>query len=122
MKDDFGVYDSFAFINQYLPKDAKLFLFRHVRGYWSDRDYVWGDSFLQGYFDYSTMNADELYKRLKSENITHIAMDTGWITEQILDRLTTSHEDYIWIQDMIEKNSILIYNNTKGAKVYKLKR
>ena len=59
-------------------------------------------------------------KRLKSENITHVVMDTGLINEQLLDRATTSHEDYIWIQDMIEKNSILIYNNTKGAKVYKL--
>ncbi len=37
------VYDAEAFINSSLPEDARIVLFDEVRGFYLDREYIWGN-------------------------------------------------------------------------------
>lgn len=36
-------YDAEAYVNEYLPPDAKVVLFDEVRGFYLDREYMWGN-------------------------------------------------------------------------------
>jgi hypothetical protein len=37
------VYDAEAYVNDYLPERARIVLFDEVRGFYLDRDYIWGN-------------------------------------------------------------------------------
>lgn len=61
------------FANETLPKNAKVLFFRDVRGYYFDRDYVWGDPLNPGIFSYSQLkDVFDLYQKLKNLGFTHI--------------------------------------------------
>lgn len=69
-------YSLYNYINQTLPKESKILLFREIRGYYLSRNYLWGDPLNQGMIFYEGMNsADELYRKLKELKITHILVN-----------------------------------------------
>ena len=56
-----------------LPPEAKVLLFREVRGYGAGFEYMWGDPINQNVVDYRRIeDFDKLYARLKELGITHV--------------------------------------------------
>lgn len=54
----------------------KILLFREIRGYYVDADYMWGDPLLQRVIDYrSIADSDALLKRLREVGVTHILIN-----------------------------------------------
>ena len=71
------IYKASKFINNNLPKDAKILLFRDTRGFFLEREYMWADPLYQMVIDYSKINnEDDFYKELKKLEITHILVNT----------------------------------------------
>jgi hypothetical protein len=65
-------YAAMRFINSHLPQDAKVMLiFLGSRGYYCDRDYVYGDEALGSVFQGSN-SAEEMRSKLKGMGITHL--------------------------------------------------
>ncbi len=59
--------------NQILPNNAKILLYKDVRGYYLNRDYAWGDPLNPGTFSYREIqNSQQLHKKLISLGFTHI--------------------------------------------------
>lgn len=83
-----GLVDEEAFIQQHvshyaatqfingLPGEPKILLFTEKRGFYLEKEYVWGDPIDQGYLDYFSMQSPEgLYQDLNRKGITHLLMD-----------------------------------------------
>ncbi len=67
------VYAVTQFTNATLPKNSKVLFFRDVRGYYLDRDYVWGDPLNPCVFSYAQIkNPEELHRKLRESGFTHI--------------------------------------------------
>ena len=65
-------YAAMRFINTHLPQDAKVMLvLLGSRGYYCDRNYVYGDEALGSVFLIS-QNGQEMHSRLKDMGITHL--------------------------------------------------
>ncbi len=62
------------YINQFLPENSIILLANDVRGYYLQRQYIWGESVTNMlYIDYTEIDSpDEFYGVLKQHNITHI--------------------------------------------------
>lgn len=72
-----SVYKASKFVNENLPLNSKILLFRDNRGFYLDRDYVWADPLFQTYIDYSKIrNEDDYYSVLKSIGVTHVIVNT----------------------------------------------
>lgn len=70
------IYKASKFINQELPENSKILLFRDNRGFFLDRNYVWGDPLLQVYLNHSKFkNETDFYQELKRLGITHILVN-----------------------------------------------
>ncbi len=56
-----------------LPKDARIFFYRDVRGYYVDPPYVWGDPLNPGVFSFRDLqNSGDLRRRLLDYGFTHV--------------------------------------------------
>jgi hypothetical protein len=67
------VYPAQEWVNAHLPPDARVLLFREIRGYYLDRDYLWGDPRNQGLIDYyGFAGPSGLARRLKELGVTHV--------------------------------------------------
>ena len=65
-------YAAMRFINKYLPQDARVMLiFLGSRGYYCDRNYVYGDEALNSIFLMSE-NGRDIRSKLKNMGITHL--------------------------------------------------
>jgi len=65
-------YGAMRFINSYLPQDAKVMLvFLGSRGYYCDRDYVYGDEALGSVF-LGSRSAEEMSLKLGEMGVTHL--------------------------------------------------
>ncbi len=61
-----------------LPADAKVLLFREIRGYRAGFDYVWGDPLNQAELDWRRLETPEAaYARLKEMGVTHLLEHPG---------------------------------------------
>ena len=61
-----------------LPPNAKVLLFREVRGYGAGFDYLWGDPMNQALIDYRRVSGpDELARRLKDLGVTFVLDHPG---------------------------------------------
>jgi 4-amino-4-deoxy-L-arabinose transferase-like glycosyltransferase len=69
------VYPADKWINDNLPKDAKVALFGDTRGFYLDRDYVWADPGHNAEFTRNYRSSDELVDYLKSRHVTHIMIN-----------------------------------------------
>lgn len=70
-------YDAYRrFSAELAGKRARVLLFREIRGYYLDVDYLWGDPYNQGLIDYRAMaSSDELLKRLVQLRVTHVLVN-----------------------------------------------
>ena len=64
------------FMNEELPSEGAVLAFNEVRGYLSDREFIWGDPNLQGYIDYSQLKTkSSLMNRLHALGIRYILIN-----------------------------------------------
>lgn len=69
-------YNVYKYINETLAPDAKILLFREIRGYYLERPYMWGDPLNQSAIVYEQFpNALALFNHLKKYGITHIVIN-----------------------------------------------
>lgn len=68
-------YSVFQYINKHAPLNSKILLFREIRGYYLNRDFILGDP-LKNVIVYDKINTvGELKERLLSLGITHIVIN-----------------------------------------------
>lgn len=61
-----------------LDPDDRVLLFREIRGYYLDADYIWGDPMNQGVIRYTDIRGPKaLHARLKELGITHVLVNRG---------------------------------------------
>ena len=106
------IYRASKFINANLPENSRILLFRDTRGFFLDRDYVWGDPLFQVYINYSKLkNEDDFYKELKSIGITHILVNTGFeFRGQIVNENRYSLRILNMTDNLLKKYTINLYN------------
>lgn len=85
----FELYPLYTYINSHLPKDAKILLIHEVRGFYLERDYLWGN---QGHHDaipWTRFGNEERMRRFLREElgVTHVL-----INHRILPREATVPE------------------------------
>jgi hypothetical protein len=109
------------YINTNTSEDAKILLANDVRGYYIERNYVWGDpmnSLL--YVDYRTIkNSEQLYITLKKLGITHIRITLfsqynytyGFVSEYYGKHVTELYSELFHDYSILvyEKNNVLLY-------------
>ncbi|MBI3026884.1 glycosyltransferase family 39 protein [Candidatus Woesearchaeota archaeon] len=121
-----AIYKASKFVNSNLPENSKILLFRDTRGYFLDRDYVWGDPLMQLYIDYSKFkNEDELYEELKSKGITHILANTRFSWSNVLQDVVANDYRYnkriLGLMDnLLIKHTVNIYDN-EGILINRMK-
>ncbi|MBI5624813.1 MAG: glycosyltransferase family 39 protein [Elusimicrobia bacterium] len=72
--------DHYAFFrkaSQVLPPGSKTLLFREIRGYYLDADYLWGDPVNQDLIDYHGLDPAGLRARLSELRVTHVLVNEG---------------------------------------------
>jgi hypothetical protein len=85
-------YAAMHFINTHLPQDAKIMLvFLGSRGYYCDRNYVYGDEALSSVFLRSE-NGQEMHSKLKSMGITHLLIHDFLFGRWVHDNLKEKAE------------------------------
>jgi 4-amino-4-deoxy-L-arabinose transferase-like glycosyltransferase len=87
-------YAAMRFINNHLPQDAKVMLiFLGSRGYYCDREYIYGDEALGSVF-LGSDTAEEMHLNLKGMGITHLLiydpLFARWITDNLRERMERS--------------------------------
>ena len=83
-------YAAMRFVNTHLPQDAKVMLiFLGSRGYYCDRNYVYGDEALGSVFQGSA-HAEEMRSKLKGMGVTHLLIYDPlfgrWVNENLKER------------------------------------
>ncbi len=69
-------YRAFAFINEWLPKDAKVALYGEPRAYYLDREYLWADQEHSTVIDYERMASPaDLLRRYLQLGVTHVLIN-----------------------------------------------
>ena len=115
---DNNPYKAAKFVDESLPKNAKLLLFTEQRGFYFNRDYVWGQPYSQGYiYYYDISEPARLYDRLKEKGITHVMLNDNvgfFLKESNIDNKTFS-----LMTGMLKQKSKMIYNED-GIEIYEL--
>lgn len=124
LKDHNG-YDVFQYINDKLPKDARLLIFRDVRGYLSGRDYMISTEYSQKTVDLPNIaDKNALYRRLKELGITHVFINTKLELFQPGAAIQNfkpyvSEKSDRMMMDMLKDGGKLVYENN-GIMLYAL--
>jgi hypothetical protein len=73
----FDVYRASEFVNENLPKHAKIALFGETRGFYLDRDYLWADPGHNALIPYRSMGSDpgRLLDWLESQCINYVLVN-----------------------------------------------
>jgi len=71
------MYPVSQFLNQALPAQSKVLLFRELVAYYIDIPLVWGDPTLQGWINYDAIpDASTLLRELRTKGVTHVLNST----------------------------------------------
>jgi len=74
------VYDASMAVNRAAPPDGKVILFGEPRGYYIDRDYLWGDPGHHRLIPYDTLTTPRaLVTHFREMGITHVLLNAGQI-------------------------------------------
>ena len=87
-------YGAMRFINNHVPQDAKVMLiFLGSRGYYCERDYVYGDDALGSVFQGSD-SGEEMHSKLRGMGITHLLiydpLFVRWVSGNWKEKAETS--------------------------------
>ncbi|MFA6319111.1 MAG: glycosyltransferase family 39 protein [Elusimicrobiota bacterium] len=72
--------DHYAFFkkaSRLLPPGSRTLLFREIRGYYLDADYIWGDPVNQSLIAYRRLDLPGLEGRLSGLGVTHVLVNEG---------------------------------------------
>jgi len=118
IKETYGATLTSEFIDNYLPKNAKLFFYPIAPGYHFNKNYIWGDKLQAGnYIGYSAMKGPEdLLVRLRQLGITHMVVDKGfWRTRPHYQE----EEIENWIVEITQRYSFFMFRD-RHFSVYQL--
>ncbi|MDD5686464.1 MAG: glycosyltransferase family 39 protein [Elusimicrobia bacterium] len=93
------IYPISRYINENLPENSKVLLFNETRGYYIDKEYLWGDCGNQGIINYYELrDLKELRAKLSKLKITHILVKNKGIG-------CSQYESYVFnlMNDFIKK-------------------
>lgn len=118
IKETWGSTLTSEFIEDNLPKNAKLFFYPMACGYHFNKDYVWGDKLQAGdYIGYSKMKGPrDLLARLKELGITHMVVDKGYWPPRLHYREDEIHK---WVTDIMQEYSYFMFKD-RNLSLYKL--
>jgi 4-amino-4-deoxy-L-arabinose transferase-like glycosyltransferase len=72
------IYPACAYINENLPENAKVVLFADTRGFYCERDYMWGDEIHSTLIPYDRFsNAADMVRFLRGIGVTHALVNFG---------------------------------------------
>ncbi|MCH8004327.1 MAG: glycosyltransferase family 39 protein [Nanoarchaeota archaeon] len=108
------IYKPSKFINSNLPENSKILLFRDVKGFFLERDYVWSNPTTQVYINYSKYkNEKDYYEDLKKLGITHIMVNNGSFAkyrEFTIKEIRHTEKNLNMTNNLLEKYTINLYN------------
>lgn len=104
VKETWGITRTAEFIDNSVKKNAKLFFYPLICGYYFNRDYIWGDKLHAGDFmGYSNMRGPaDLLMRLKALGITHMVVDKGYWPPRGPYKEEDIHK---WVAEMTQTDS-----------------
>jgi len=102
-------------------EDAKICLYGDIRGYYSQHPYVGCHPAWQGYIDYAGIDSSTLLERYEEIGITHLLVENSMFTDV---KGISSRDDLVEqgnkaVQELVEGNAKLIYENAQG-KLYEI--
>jgi len=109
------VWLTFQWANRELPLDAKaLFLPYETRGYYFDREYIWGNPIGQRYIRFERYDdVESLWADLRKLGITHIVENPNWVYADLEhwehDRALMLELEQSCSQLLFEENQIQLY-------------
>ena len=79
----FYMSSMFFYINEEIPIDATILSFNEVRGFLSDREFIWGVPELQGYIDYDKLTQNgALRERFEQIGVDYILINNTQYTSE----------------------------------------
>lgn len=73
---ELDLYPASKFINDELPKNAKIAMFGDTRGFYIDRNYFWAEPLHNALIPFDTMNdGNDLIKWFRSHKVTHVLIN-----------------------------------------------
>lgn len=116
LSERFDLYNASEFVNENLPKDAKIALFGETRGFYLDRDYIWADPGHNALIPYDKMDSgpDQLIEWLESHGIHYI----------LVNHTNIPNEDTTLVGKVIQDGADELYavspDPTRGIGVYQI--
>ncbi|HAM34877.1 MAG TPA: hypothetical protein DCP85_02985 [Elusimicrobia bacterium] len=106
-----------------LPPGSRLLLFREIRGYYLNADYLWGDPNIQGVIAYARLaDPEALRKRLEELGVTHILINEalGMYAPGFgyYDRRTLDLMDGVlarWSRPLLREDGLALYALTRAG-------
>ncbi|MFH1369208.1 MAG: glycosyltransferase family 39 protein [Elusimicrobiota bacterium] len=112
-------YRTYTYINRTLPPGSKVFLYRELRGYYLERNYLWGDPINQTEVVYGKYaKPAELKKRLDELDVTHVLVNYNMYmpSETYYDSRTVFLMESVilrYCREIYEANGIILYSLKK---------
>lgn len=108
-------YESFSWMDENLPADAKVLLAGEVRGYYLRRPYVWGDPLNEVQLGYERLaDARALAARLRGLGVTHVQVSPG--LPPLLPEVVSGAAAKL---DGLLKRAVLLHE-ARGYRVYQI--
>jgi hypothetical protein len=103
-------YAAMRFINNHLPQDAKVMLiFMGDRGYYCDREYVFGEGFLGTLFRGPTP-PEVILAGLQRERVTHLFINDPFFQRWAQENLSDAGRNYL--KEFFGKYAIILFNRS----------
>lgn len=95
-------YAAMAYVNAVLPQSAKILLYREVRGFYLEREYLVGDPQNEVLVPYESLfTAEDLRRHLKELGVTHVFFNSRFMPFSL--RLTEFQRADALVQEVLQK-------------------
>lgn len=119
LKATLDIYPADTWMNGHLPKDANVILFADTRGFYLNRNFVWGDYGHNIEFSWHFNSVEDFTGFLKSKHITH-----AMINYMILPKPDDATGTAEWIYKAIQSDKfkqVFPNDNTGHVAVYEIR-
>jgi len=117
-------YEAFKYINENLPKDVKIMLIGEAKVHYLKRDFIFNDVHnFTPIVEWTKVskNGDELYRKIKEEEVTHILINTFEAIRTLLFGYLNWNEEEIKIFDQFwQKYVEEIYTGNYGVHLLRI--